>query len=102
MSIEKRRDKYLARVSRQVDGKQVQESRRFRLKKDAERWERDEKAKMERGEWVQPSKQSLNAYLDTWLAGPMGAGQRTRDDYRRILGSYIRPALGTVRLDQLS
>ncbi|MBA3344993.1 MAG: tyrosine-type recombinase/integrase [Gemmatimonadales bacterium] len=102
MSIEKRGDRYLARVSRQVDGKQEQFAKRFRLKKDAERWEREQRGKVERAEWVQPSKQTLNAYLDGWLAGPMGANQRTRDDYRRILASYIRPALGTVRLDQLT
>jgi hypothetical protein len=101
MSIEKRGDKYLARVSRQVDGKQKQSCKRYRLKKDAERWEREQQGKVERAEWVQPSKQSLNAYLDSWLAGAMEAGRRTRD-YRRILSTYVRPALGATRLDQLS
>jgi hypothetical protein len=37
---------YLARISRQVDGKQKEFAKRFRLKKDAERWEREQKAKV--------------------------------------------------------
>jgi integrase len=102
MAVTKRGDKYLARVSRQLDGKQKELAKRFRLKKDAERWEREQKAKVERGEWTQPSKMTLNAYLDGWLEGVQNANQRTREDYRRILATYIRPALGTVRLDQLS
>jgi integrase len=102
MSIEKRGAKYLARLSRQVDGKQEQVAKRFRLKKDAERWEREQRGKVERSEWVQPSKQTLSAYLDGWLAGAHAANRRTREDYRRILATYIRPALGTVRLDQLT
>jgi integrase len=44
----------------------------------------------------------LNAYLDAWLDGVLEANRRTRGDYRRILASYVRPALGMVRLDQLT
>jgi integrase len=102
MAVTRRGSKYLARVSRQVDGKQREIARRFRLKKDAQRWEREQKAKVERGDWVQPSTATLNTFLDTWLVGVQNANQRTRSDYRRILATYIRPALGSVRLDQLS
>jgi integrase len=102
MAVTRRGSKYLARVSRQVDGRQKEFAKRFRLKKDAERWEREQKARVERGEWVQPSKVTLNSFLDGWLAGVQGANQRTRDDYRRVLATYVRPALGTIRLDHLS
>ena len=35
-------------------------------------------------------------------AGVHGANRRSREDYRRILATYIRPALGPARLDQLT
>lgn len=98
----KRDGRWVARVSRQVDGKQREISKRFRLWKNAVRWEREQKAKIERGEWVQPTKMSLNALLDIWLAGLHGPKQRTREHYRVALALYIRPALGTIQLDQLS
>src|SRR4051812_37189657 len=102
MGINKRGGKKGARGSRQVDGRQSENAQRVPVKKDAERWEREQKAKIERGAWVQPTKVSLNAFLDTWLAGLQGPRERTRQHYRDVLALYVRPALGEVRLDQLS
>jgi integrase len=102
MSIQKRGEKWLARVSRQLDGKQKETAKRFRLKADAVRWVREQQTKIERGEWVQPTRQTLNAFLDTWLAGVQEANQRTREHYRSVLKLYVRPALGDLRLDQVS
>jgi hypothetical protein len=85
-----------------VEGKQPQTAKRFRRKADAERWEREQRDKIERGLWVQPTKETLNAFLDVWLAGPMEANQRTRAHYRSVLALYVRPTLGAIRLDQLS
>lgn len=102
MSVEKRGDKWLARVSRQVEGKQRESAKRFRLKADAERWEREQKGHVERGTFVKPSRQTVSAYLDQWLTTLHDVGGRTREDYTGITRRYLLPAFGSYRLDQLT
>ena len=102
MSVERRGDKWLARVNRTVDGKLKLDSKAFATKAEAKEWEADVRRQRRLRLWVEPSRESLNAYLDRWLAGPMEARQRTREDYGRLLRCYVRPLLGAIRLDQLS
>ncbi len=54
------------------------------------------------GTYRKPTKMSLGAYLDQWLAAKSWKSERTKDDYTALLSRYVRPALGSRRLDQLS
>jgi integrase len=94
--------KWLARVSWQVGGKQVQKGKRFATQAEAVRWAREEETKLDRGIMIRPAKISLDEYLDGWLASMMEANQRTKEHYGAMLSRYIRPKLGSVRLDQLT
>ena len=71
-------------------------SRSFKRKVDAERWLRGELAKVDRGEWVDSAAGSV-LYADwavSWLAGKLRLSERTRADYRGILGSRLVPGFG--------
>jgi integrase len=102
VSVEKRGDKWLARVSRQIGGKQKETAKRFRLKSDAERWGREQKGRIERGRFVRPSRQAVNGYLEHWLTTLHDVGGRTREDYANITRRYLLPALGSYRLDPMT
>lgn len=111
MALKKRGDRWLATVFRgyeaSPDGKQrrLEHSRTFDLKKDAERWIREQRGQVERGDWVKPSEITLNSFLDQWQQGALRLGpqrERTKRSYRELLITYIRPSLGHVRLDQLT
>jgi len=54
------------------------------------------------GEYVEPSKLTVSAYLDRWLRdGTQSCSPRTREGYRWLLQKYVRPVIGEQRLDQL-
>lgn len=57
----------------------------------------------DQGTFVEPSKMTLDEYLDQWLSGVarLKASERTADGYVSILGRNIRPPLGMKRLDKL-
>jgi integrase len=58
-------------------------------------------AKADAGEYVEPSKQTLAAYLDTWLAG-MRIATSTRASYAKNIRLHIRPRLGGTPLAKLT
>jgi integrase len=53
------------------------------------------------GEYVEPSKVTVNAYLDRWLRTGATGSPRTREGYRWYLQKYVRPVIGDMRLDKL-
>lgn len=88
-----------------INGKRVNrvKAKTFRLKKDAEKWEREQKDSLQRGTYREPSEMTLDQYLDQWLEGSRtSVRQRTHNDYERMLRGYIRPHLGHVRLEALT
>lgn len=56
------------------------------------------------GELVEPSRQTVGKYLERWLdtAAKPRVRPRTLQDYRAIVRRYLRPALGDLRLHQLT
>jgi hypothetical protein len=54
---------------------------------DASKALRDALGKVDRDEWIDPSKQPLGEWLDTWVEGHRKIGDSTRASYRRTSGS---------------
>ncbi len=54
------------------------------------------------GLYVAPSKLTVNAYLDRWLADGAKGTDRTREGARWLLERYVRPVVGQLRLDRLA
>jgi integrase len=60
------------------------------------------KASADRGDYIDPSKLTLGEFLDrweTWAAGQVSA--KTHERYAELLRLYVRPRLGTARLQKL-
>ena len=72
-------------------------------RRDAERELRKVLRSRDTGDYVEPSKTTLNTYLDDWLesAARPKVATRTYEDYRYMLKHYVRPILGAQRLDSL-
>jgi hypothetical protein len=60
-------------------------------------------AAMSGGTYMEPNKTTLAAYLDQWLASIKAqVSPRTFERYAEIAAKYIKPVLGTVRLNKLT
>lgn len=75
--------------------------RGFPTKKAAQTYLRGQLANADRGEWVDPSREQLTAYLERWLKG-----QRLRPStlasYRKNVRLHIAPQLGSTPLVRLT
>jgi integrase len=72
-------------------------------KKDAQKKLNSVLTSRDLGTYVEPTRLIVDAYLDRWLRdGVQGCSPRTREGYRWLLGKYVRPRIGSLRLDQLS
>ena len=98
MSVYKRKDRgtWTARVTGS-DGRR--HSRSFRLKSDAERWEREELRKAERGEaptHTKRDKQTVGRVGDNWIssAAHLNLKPKTLDGYERLWATLVRPYWG--------
>ena len=72
-------------------------------KKDAQRELTKLLRERDLGTLAQPSRTTLNEYLESWLGSvaKTRVRERTHRDYVWLLKKYIRPTLGERRLDQL-
>ena len=71
-------------------------------RRDAERELRRIQRSRDTGEYVDPSKETLNVFLDRWLtASGSRVSPRTLEGYRWLLRRYVRPTLGSLRLVQI-
>ncbi|SDH03657.1 tyrosine-type recombinase/integrase [Klenkia brasiliensis] len=75
--------------------------RGFRTRREAGAALRSEINKVDRGEWVQPSKQTLTDYLSEWLDGQRLAPS-TISSYRKNVRLHIDRHLGRTPLDRLT
>jgi len=75
--------------------------RGFPTKKAASTYLRGQLANADRGEWVDPSREQLAAYLEKWIKG-----QRLRPStlasYRKNIRLHIAPQLGSIPLRRLT
>src|SRR3954452_18731238 len=89
-------------TAQREDGtKRVVLKRGFRTRKDAAAALRAEIRKADVGEWVEPSKQHLDAYLAEWIQGQR-LSPSTLASYRKNIRLHIDPHLGAHPVARLT
>jgi integrase len=89
-------------TAQRADGtKRVVLKRGFKTRKDAAAALRAEVRKAEVGEWVEPSKQRLDAYLAEWVQGQR-LSPATLASYRKNIRLHIDPYLGAQTVARLT
>lgn len=88
----------MARQMSRPDGRE--RSKHFHRKVDAERWARREVAKIDEGEWTDPSRGevTVGVYAQEWLAGKAKLRPSTRVMYDAVLRNQVLPTWGNVAL----
>lgn len=71
-------------------------------KKDAQAYLNATLRSRDLGEYVEPTKLTVDSFLDRWLKDGIKGSSRTRDDARYVLERYVRPYIGSLRLDRLA
>lgn len=75
----------------------------YRLKKEAEKAERDALANLERGAFVDPTKVTVAGLLDKWLASKAGViSPNSHSDYEIAIRRHLKPTLGAIRVQALT
>ncbi len=89
---------------RSPDGQDHRAPETFKTKTAADRWLAALETDHMRGQWIDPRAGAvlLSTYADTWLAGRADLKVRTRELYRWLLGKYVVPQLGHLRLEELT
>jgi len=102
--IEKSKGVWLVRIqSRLSNGKRKSLAKQFHgTKKDAEKfltsWLRD----MDRGVFIEPSRQTLNEHFDNFLEIIKSrVAEQTFDSYEQMLRVHIRPKIGELKLSDI-
>ncbi len=88
-------------AQREDGSKRVVLKRGFRTRKEAATALRTEIRKAEVGEWVEPSKQRLDAYLAEWIEGQR-LSPSTLSSYRKNIRLHIDPYLGEHMVARLT
>ena len=104
--IKKGDDRYLIRIykGRDTNGKRRYFSQQIKgTRRDAQKLLNATLRDMDTGTFVEPSKMTLDEYLDRWLqdAARPRVSKRTADGYAFLLKRYIRQPIGEKRLDKL-
>ena len=102
-SVVKKGDKYYVKIELDPDpatGKRRQKWHSgYRTKREAERARVDLLSKFDRGEYVEPSQQTLADYLEDWLrAIEHTVRPSTFDSYSRNMRNHVAAHIGSVRL----
>jgi len=100
-------NRYLLRVylGRGTDGKRRYSSKTFRgTFKSAERELTKMLGQVDAHTYVEPAKQTLAEYLDSWLlvSARGSVADKTHSDYTRLLRRHIYPCIGGRRLDRVT
>ncbi len=75
----------------------------FRTKKEAEAARTEILSRMQRGIYVEPSRITLNEYLDSWLDSIRASVRHsTHASYSAMLANHFRPRLGSRRVQSLT
>jgi hypothetical protein len=87
-----------------VTGKQKQKWHSgFRTKRDADRALAEILTRLDQGTYVEPTKQTLAAYLDEWLAAVEPTLRpSTFATYRTMVERHIKPNLGSLPLQNVT
>ncbi len=78
-------------------------SRTFDRRLDAQRWLRDELAKVDRAEWVDPKagRATFGSVAERWMAARVSLRESTKARDRFVLGSLILPYLGAFPIGSI-
>lgn len=93
---------WVARVEQYRNGPRRYFSKTFRTEKAAKEHLQDQQSAQNKGEFVEPTRVTVAVLMDEWLdtIRPR-VTQRTADGYKGLLDRYIRPELGSKRVNQL-
>lgn len=100
MSINRRGDRWRARYYG-PDGRE--RNKTFDRKIDAQRWLADQKARMSRGEWIDPAalRVEFGVIAEEWSGTTLHLKPRTRDGYRRLLDRRVLPRWRHIPMGKL-
>lgn len=90
---------YRARI-RDAQGRQI--TKTFKLKADANTWERDQLRARDRGAGLATSRTTLADFAEVWLAGARNLAGTTEETYRKSLRLYIVPAIGDLPMAKVN
>jgi integrase len=75
----------------------------FRTKKEADKALTDILSRLDQGAYVEPTKQTLAAFMDEWLAGTKRTLRpSTFATYEMIVRAHVKPRLGSLPLQSLT
>jgi integrase len=86
---------------RQVMRRRDENGQHWLTREDAANALREAVVKVRKGTWVEPSRQPLGDYLQTWLGG-LRLAPSTEASYRKNVRLHIVPYIGTVPLASLT
>lgn len=73
----------------------------FRTRRDAEQWNREQLGRLDRGEFVTPSRVTYGAFLADWLPAIRDTVRpSTWESYERLCRRHLVPRLGHLPLQQ--
>jgi len=75
-------------------------SKHFDRKVDADRWGREQTARVDRGDWTDPrlGRTTVEDYAAEWLRGKVKLRESTRASYDALLRTHVLPTWGRVPL----
>lgn len=76
--------------------------RGFRTQREAQAWITRTVGAVDAGTFVKPSDEYLADFCQKWAENRLGLSPRTRDGYETYVKNYVRPALGGVKLRNLT
>ena len=79
-------------------------SRTFRTRRDAERYERDQRSALDRGDWIDPRGALITfaEFAQKWLGQRSDLRPRTVEIYASMLRNHLLPAFGPTPLKRMS
>lgn len=103
--IERRQSKSGVRYEVRLRGPDGKErSRSFRLRKDAERYEREQRGALDKGSWIDPrgATRSVRDYANRWMGERHDLRPRTVELYESLLRVHILPTFGSLSVGKLA
>ena len=84
-------------------GKQKFTSKTFDTKRGAESWARSKETQIDEGTFIEPTKMTLDGFLDDWLEVVRQRVRHTTfNDYEGLLRNHVRPVLGRKLLQKIT
>jgi len=102
VSVTKRPDGRWRARYRGADGRE--RAKHFARKIDAERWEVEQRSRLNRGEWVDPAlgQVRVREWAVTWLASKAGLKPTSRRSYEQVWRTLVEPRWGDVSLSRVT